>query len=516
MAETGASEQNGLHITVAGSGLAAWMAAMALARVLGPAAGRVKVIATGDGEDLLAPFGAADSSLPTGGPLHPAIEIDERQWLQSAGASFTLGIALSGWNGAGSAWFHPFSAIGASLGPVPFHHAVLKLRRSGADLRLSNFALAALAAQAGRFARPDPDPASVESTCRYGLQVDGSRLAALYRAEAEGLGVEVFAGHLERVEIAADGSVAALHTRDGSRHGADLFVDCTGAEARVANAMPASKWLGWADSLPCDRAISARITTKVAPLPYTQADAHKGGWLRSVRLADSLALTHLHDSRVVPEDVAVRALRESAGRRLQDLHAHYLRLGRRERIWHRNCVALGPAAALIDPVGVSNLQLLRLGLHYLLQLLPGAPIVHGANEANEAHTEAGEYNRRFGACLDNARDFAAAHYRLNGRSGEAFWDACRAAPLPAALDYRLRLYASRGRIALYDEEPLDEASWINLFDEQGIRPHSYTPIADGLSDAQIDAHAQRVRGIMLAAVGRMPGHGEYLARLKAG
>jgi tryptophan 7-halogenase len=105
------------------------------------------------------------------------------------------------------------------------------------------------------------------------------------------------------------------------------------------------------------------------------------------------------------------------------------------------------------------------------------------------------------------------HYKLNGRHGEPFWDACRAMPVPDALDYRLRLYEARGRIVLYDEEPFEEASWINLFDEMGVRPRHYNPIADGVQPGELQSFVDRVRAVMIAELGKMPTHADYLSGL---
>jgi tryptophan halogenase len=501
------------RIVLAGGSLAGWMTATALARVLNPADHTVTLAGADEARDGLAPLGVADATLPPPVPLHAALDLNEDGVVGRTGGSFSFGIALSGWNGPASVtpptYFHPFSQIGGPLGPVSFHHIALRLRRDGAPLRLSNFALAALAAQAGRFMRPSPDPASVLSTCHYGLHLDCDRLAGLYRAEAERLGVRVARGHLQRVERTADGALGAVQTSVGERVEGDLFLDCTGVEARLLTALEGNGggtgWEAWDPWLPCDRVLAAVVDDPVAPPPYSHAEARAAGWTRSLPLQGRTAFTALYATAHGDEEAALRQLKQLAGGRpLQDLHSHYVRFGRRRTPWLRNCIALGGAAALIDPVGLSNLQLLRAGADLLLQLLPSDA---------DAAAEAAEFNRRFTALLDHARDFALAHYRLNGRSGEPFWDDCRAMHIPDTLDYKLRLYECRGRVPLYDEDPLEEDSWANLFDEHGLRPRAYTPIADGFRTTDLQSHVQLVRTVMLEAVKKMPAHADYLDKL---
>lgn len=498
-----------MRIVIAGGGLVAWLAATALGRVLEPAGYPITVVGTGDADDRLAPYGAADAALPWPERQHAALDLDDEAIVSKCAGAFSFGLALDGWNRPDGTYFHPFSQMGAALGPVSFYHVMLRLRQAGEPLRLSNFALAALAAQAGRFTRPDRDPASVLSTCRHGLHADCHRLAALYRAEAGKHGVAAVPGHLRRVELAADGSLAALVTSDEQRIEGDLFIDGSGVAAQLISAVNGSDWVDWSGWLPCDRILSASIEHDEPPPPYSLARAHAAGWLRTLPLQGQLALVNAYSTDFADQEQALRQLREPAGGQpLQNLQAHYVRFGRRGEPWQRNCVALGAAAALIDPIGVSNLQLLRAGVDTLLQLLPGRASIRAA-----AAAERMEYNRRFGALLDGARDFALAHYRLNGRQGEPLWDACREMVVPESLAYRMRLFESRGRVALYDEEPFEPDDWTNLFDEHGLNPRSYSPLADGFKLAELRSHLNMIRAVMLDAVAKMPAHAQYLGSL---
>lgn len=493
------------RIVIAGGGLAAWMAAAALTKAVNLADYSICVIGTGGDDD--APFGAADATLPSLAGIDDAPGLDEDAIVAETGGSFTFGIALSGWSAPDTTYFHPFGSVGAGLGPVPFHHLVLRLRRDGIPLRLANYSLAALAAQAGRFARPGPDPRSVLSSCEYGLHVDCGTLTGILRTTAESAGVSYLSDSLGQVEHASDGAVAALITRNGKRIEGDLFLDCTGVGARLIADASDAEWEDWSAWLPCDRILSASMDTREAPPPYSHAEAHRAGWVRHLPMQGKVLLTALHQSDVSSDDEAFDRLRKSAGNsELADPRSASVRFGRRRIAWHRNCVALGAAAALIDPVGITNLHLLRSAIGRLLRLLPGSRCP-GA--------EAAEYNRQIALQLDHARDFAMLHYKLNGRRGESFWDACRAMPVPPSLDYKMRLFESRGRVAMYDEEPLEAASWINLFDEHGMRPRRYHPIADGFNAADLEAHVQRARDIMIDELGKMPLHSDYLSQLRA-
>jgi tryptophan 7-halogenase len=149
----------------------------------------------------------------------------------------------------------------------------------------------------------------------------------------------------------------------------------------------------------------------------------------------------------------------------------------------------------------------------LSRLLPSSRAArHGRfrHPAEDPASSSSTYSYAYQFC-----DFAIAHYKLNGRRGEPFWDACREMAVPGTLDYKLRLYASRGRLALYDGEPLEEGSWINLLDEHGVRPRHGSAVADNLGVAEIESHLHQVRAVMIGAVRQMPLHAEYLSSIGA-
>ncbi|HWM28137.1 MAG TPA: tryptophan 7-halogenase, partial [Woeseiaceae bacterium] len=329
------------RIVIVGDGLAAWMTAAALGRAVKLDDYAICVVGTGGKGDCVS-FGVADATLPLPPGSHAALGLDEDKLIAETGATFTYGIAVSGWSAPGATYFHPFGALGANLGPVPFHHLVMRLRSEGVPLRLANYSLAALAAQANRFTRPGKNARSVLSTCRYGLHVDCTKLADMLRRAAGAAGIRPVSGLLERVEYASDGAVTAVTTSDGQRVEGDLFLDCTGTEARLIGNANDAGWEDWSALLPCDRALSARFESSLSPPPYSHAEANHAGWIRHLPLQGEIVLTSFYRSELASDEDALGRLHDSSGNgELGAVHSASLRFGRRSKAWHRNCIALG-------------------------------------------------------------------------------------------------------------------------------------------------------------------------------
>jgi tryptophan halogenase len=494
------------RVVIVGNGISAWFAAAMLARSVAKEDFSICVVADGENDAESFPFGPGDATLPVTQGFLPFSIAGEDACIAATRGAFTFGIAFSGWSAVESSYFHPFGSIGAALGPAPFPHLLHRLRGDGVSLRLANYSLAALAAQAGRFARPGLDAHSVLTTCDHGLHLPCKPLTEQLQAAARSAGVVRGSGIFQHVERNTAGDVAAVAMDDGQRVGGDWFLDCTQAGVLSAGDGRACERESWSDWLPCDRFMTACVSTSRPPPPYSHAQAHRAGWIRHLPIQGQMLFTEFHRSNCISEDEALAQLKHAAGSELSGIRSGALEVGRRIRPWSRNCITLGAAAASIDPVGASNLHLLRPAMQRLLGLLPAT---------RDADALADEYNRQTAAELDGARDFAVLNYKLNGRSGDPMWNECRDMAVPSSLEYKIRLYESRGIVAMYDEEFFEEIAWINLFDENGVRPRQYKAVADGFSGEQIQAHVGRVRAAMIDALAKMPTHAEYLAGLAA-
>ncbi|NIJ67551.1 tryptophan halogenase [Sphingomonas leidyi] len=462
-------------IGIVGGGVAGWMAALALVRAL-PGI-RVSLIETEGPDWSLGPFGPAEASLPDFPAWLGDHGVDEGALLRAARGSFSLGTAVSGWAAREADWFLPFGTIGAPLAGIAFHQLAARIRETGRALRLADFSLAAVAAAAGRFARPSPDPRSILSSYGYGLHLDRAGLAAALRAAS---GLEP-AGEFNRAIV--DGAVTAVELRDGSRVVADLWLDCSGPAALLASRLDQG-WEDWSAWLPCDRVVETWIQMEGVPPPHAHAGAFETGWQRTVPLAGGQGGALFHAAALLPDQPGAIPLAQ----------------GRRAAAWTGNVVALGAAAVLVEPLHGWNLALLANALARLIGLLPAAP----------GGPEPAEYSRLAAAEADSVRDFAILHYKTNGRTGEAYWDAARAMPVPEALRRKLDLHASRGRVPLEDGELLGADDWIAALDGQGVRPRRYDALADAMAEPRLLDHAERVRTLILDAVRAMPHHGATL------
>ena len=434
----------------------------------------------------------------------PLLGIQEAQFIQQTGATFRLASELRGWQGGGSSFLHAHGDIGMDLAGTPFYRYLQAEAVAGRAAKAEVFSVAGVAARLARFARPQGNDLTASFT--YGFHVAAAAYTQFLRAHAQALGVRVSPSPLTQVELDEVGKLRGLRLQDGSLAEGDLFIDCSGAAAKLLSRVSDNERDDWSAWLPVDRMWSAIGPALRDAAPLTQIEAGTHGWSWRAPLADGSMAGVAYGSAFISDEAAKASLHEwepAAGEAVLTRFA----AGRRRQSWLRNCVALGDAAMQLEPLCGASLHFAQTGLAMLVELFP----------LNSASTvEAVEFNRLMAEQADALRDFTIAHYRGGrGLPGE-FWAATRAQEPPARLAHKLDLYSVSGRINLLDHETFEEVDWAWLLIGSGLVPAAVElQVRDMLAKVaphEIDGIRARVQQLASS----MPPHAEFVRRLAAG
>lgn len=394
-----------LRIVVLGGGTAGWMAACLILHAW-PAA-HVTVVES----PAVGIVGVGEGSTPQLRALFARLGIAEAAWMPAAGATYKTGISFRGWS-PGGRYFHPFAgAIDRHTQPQ-FHHST-RVRRRGADVPAHPdrfFLNARLAAQHRAPVAPPHFPFAIG----YGYHFDAYKVGQVLRDHALARGVAHRSRHVDAVELAADGDVAALRLDDGERIAGDLFVDASGFRSLIAQQALGVRFLPFADNLFCDRAVTIATPREDGALDaHTTATALSNGWAWRIPLSSRTGNGYVFSSRYVSPDDAEAELR----RHLQvadDVPARRLTMnvGRVDTTWTRNCLAIGLAQGFIEPLEATALHLTQVAIEGFIENLE-------AGAFTPRHRDA--FNARIARRYEGVRDYIVAHYRLNRRTDTDFW-----------------------------------------------------------------------------------------------
>jgi len=484
-------------VVVAGGGLLGWSAAAALRRKL-PAL-RVTVLPLAPPPDALAD--RIGSTLPSIIEFHRDLGMNDGDALLRAGCSFRLGTEFDGWNADRPAYVHAYDRYGQPFGTASFHIHWVRQAKQGAAAPFDAYSPAAQMARAGRFVLPDVDPESPLAHFEFGLALDPVRYPAMMRAYALHLGTIERPAGLASVNLRDDGFIDSLALDDGSSLSADLFVDCTGPRALLRGELDQNfeDWSGW---LPCDRLLFADAAPTADLSPLDRCFAHGAGWRWVAQSPARTTHGLTYASRDLGDDEAARTLRRFASADPQTPVA--IRQGRRPEPWLRNCVALGDAATMIEPLEWTNLHLAHSAIDRLVAMMP---------DRGCAPVELWDYNRQCAAETDRVRDFLALHY-VASRRDEPFWRRAREATPPPSLTHTLALFEERGRLPFYEEETFSRDSWLAVLLGQGRTPRRVDPLIETVPAAQSDRAMAEMRGVLTRLVSSLPTHGDFMIHLQ--
>jgi tryptophan halogenase len=483
------------RVVIVGGGTAGWMAAAAAARFLDDGQRTITLIES----DEIGTVGVGEATIPPIRGFNARLGIDEAEFLRATGGTPKLGIEFVGWRDGGDRYMHPFGTYGRDIEGLNFHQLWLKLRHQPGIGAMDDYSMSAVAARAGRFAPPSPDPRSPLSGLEYAYHFDAGLYAGFLRARAEAQGAKRVEGRITQVEQDDRGHVTAVRLESDRRIEGDLFLDCSGFRSLLLGETMGVAFEDWSHWLPCDRAIALPTQRTEPLLPYTRATAHGAGWQWRIPLQHRTGNGHVYASDFTSDDEAERVLRANLdGVPTAEPRRLRFKAGRRVKSWAGNVVALGLAGGFLEPLESTSIHLIQTGISKLFSLFP---------DMRFTDVERDEYNRLMGDQYASVRDFIILHYAATTRSDTPFWRHVGTMALPETLNRKIALFREKGRIFRYDDELFAVPSWVAVLLGQGILPEGYDPVVDALDADKVAGALRQMRGGYVAMAQKMPAVG---------
>ena len=503
------------RVVVVGGGTAGWLAASLLAARADPDAATPLQVTLIESPDIPT-IGVGEGTWPTMRRTLERIGIAEADFLLACDASFKQGSRFDGWRTGepGDYYLHPFTA---AVEGDP-RDLVAAWRDAGdarfADLLSPQPRACALDLAPRQRAMPD-----YAGALNYAYHLDAGKFAALLAAHATAkLGVRHLRDHVVGVDLAANGDIASVRTREGGAVAGDLFIDCTGHAALLIGDRYGVPFLDRGGELPNDRALAVQLPVPPdAPIAsQTNATAHAAGWIWDIGLPIRRGVGCVYASSFMTDDEAAATLRAylartAPGTDLDALSPRRLAFhsGHRERFWERNCLAVGLSAGFLEPLEASAIVLIELSMDALLDNFPAT---RGAMDIYAAR-----FNDLFRYRWDRIVEFLKLHYVLSRRD-EPYWRAHRdPASVPTRLTDLLRLWEhqppSRADLPMADEI-FPAASYQYVLYGMGFPPPAGGAIRSGTAGG-VARSLQQVEQRARALAAGLPTNRAYLDALRA-
>lgn len=486
-------------IVIAGGGSAGWMCAAALVRVFGESDISIVLVESKE----IGTVGVGEATIPHMAAFNEMLKISEPEFMRQTQGTFKLGIEFVNWRENGHSYIHPFGTYGREIDSMPFHQFWLKGLQQGWSPNLEEFALAASAARQARFSRPINIPGSPLAEINYAYHFDASLYARYLSGYAQQRGVVHVEGMIEHIPLDPDtGFIKSLILKSGEVIEGDLFLDCSGFRSLLLGQTLGVGYEDWSDMLPCDRAVAVPCERVEPLLPYTRSTAHAAGWQWRIPLQHRTGNGHVFSSRFMSVDEATAILLSNLdGPAAAEPREIKFIAGRRKKIWHKNCVAIGLASGFLEPLESTSLHLIQMGVGRLISLFPDKSF-------NADYVD--KYNEKMQSDLVGIRDFIVLHYWATRRDDSEFWRYCRNMDVPTTLRRRVNMYRNGGHVERENLELFTEPSWLAVMHGQGVENVRYHPGVDGISDDLVRRELESMRVKVKNSLEELPTHNAFI------
>lgn len=383
--------------------------------------------------------------------------LEEKDWMPACNGSYKLAIRFGNWRADGGHFYHPFQRYEMVEG-YNMAEWWLKLKRDEEAFDYACFSIPAICDRKlspryldGRVFDDKVQDYFSGSQAKnkvlanhnvqypYAYHFDASLLANYLMGYATRRGVRQIVDDVAEVKLKEDGSIACVVTKENGEIAGDLFVDCTGFRGLLINQALNEPFISFSDSLLCDRAIALQVPhdiEKEGMNPFTSATALSSGWVWNIPLYGRVGTGYVYSSKFITPEEAEKEFRAYLGPAAEGVPANHIkmRIGRNERSWVKNCIAIGLSSGFVEPLESTGIFFIQHGIEELVNHLPGDTI----DEAMVA-----SYNRAVANAIDGVRDFLILHYCTTDRNDTEFWRATKQVAIPEELQERLQIWKKR-------------------------------------------------------------------------
>ena len=226
------------------------------------------------------------------------------------------------------------------------------------------------------------------------------------------------------------GEIDTLKGKKQNYNNYDLFIDCTGFKKLLISKLGA-KWISYNKYLHTNEAIAFPTKdTDEYPL-YTLSKTLNYGWMWRTPTYGRWGNGYVYNNNYINADQAQKEVEKIIGHEVEIFKNIKFDPGCLDKVWIKNCVAMGLSASFIEPLEASSLASIIQQSFLLIHQLPNF---------NEKIVD--QYNNKISAMNRNIRDFICLHFYVK-KDNSQFWKDIQKVKLPDTLQNQLEIWKNR-------------------------------------------------------------------------
>jgi tryptophan halogenase len=241
---------------------------------------------------------------------------------------------------------------------------------------------------------------------------------------------------VEEVEQDERGYITALKLQRQGRRPVELVIDCTGFKGVIINQVLGVPFMDYSKYLLNNRALAVQVPHRDLENiePCTNSTALGAGWVWRVPLFNRIGTGYVFSSHFRTDEEATDEFLAHLGEDGigAEPRAIPIRIGRMERTWEKNCIAIGLSAGFIEPLESTAIYMIENFVKLLMMNFP---------DKSYSPALARRFNNTTENMMEDIRDFIVLHYCINNRQDSEYWRVAREEmPVPDSVTHMLEEY----------------------------------------------------------------------------
>lgn len=388
------------NFVILGAGTAGWITALSLRKFFPK--DNITMIRAKD----IPIIGVGEATTPQILNFLQSCNIDIGHFLKETGGSVKHAISFENWNGDGQNYLHPFVENIADFS-IPgifdfgaFDHYVKRLIAD--DLPFSDYMY--------QYKLAEKCMVDVQNTV-HALHFDTAKFGQYLEKVCLDRGVKIIEDKYIDIEQNESGVITSLVLEE-QKVNCDFVFDCSGMHRQIIGKKFENKWISYTKYLPMKKAIPFWLDAEEKIPPYTVARALKYGWMWQIPLQHRIGAGYVFDSDYIDEHEAKKEVEEHLGHSIEVRKVIDIDAGRFEKVWIKNCIAVGLSGNFIEPLESTSIWLQLSLMSNLKQFLDAI------DDLDQSQIDL--FNEITGNEVDEKMAFVHLHY-LGKRNDSDFW-----------------------------------------------------------------------------------------------
>lgn len=270
--------------------------------------------------------------------------------------------------------------------------------------------------------------------------------------------INIFEDDIEDVILNNSGEIDYLLGKE-NKYDYDFYIDSTGFR-RVLMSKLGYKWESFKDYLKMKSAITFQTEDTENYNLWTLSKAMDYGWMFRIPVWGRHGNGYIYDSDYISQDEAKKELDIMFNRDIEIGRTFNFDPGCLDRVWIKNCVAVGLSAMFVEPLEATSIGTTIQQIFLLM---------HRISNYDEKTIET--YNNEFKDISLNIRDFIYLHYMTNKNTSK-FWEDVSKIEIPDTLKEKFTIWDKKIPII----EDFNKESRYILFSD-----HNFIVVMSGLN-----------------------------------